>query len=90
MTSVWRACSIRSRLSTPIYNDTISVSKNSEIMDADLIAALQQAFINIGNTDAGKEVIKIYSHNGYQVAQASDYDNERAAQKLVQELTAAN
>ena len=77
-------------VTAPIYNDTISVSKNSEIMDADLIAALQQAFINIGNTDAGKEVIKIYSHNGYQVAQASDYDNERAAQKLVQELTAAN
>ena len=43
-----------------------------------------------GNTDAGKEVIAIYSHNGYQVAQASDYDNERAAQKLIQELTAAN
>ena len=77
-------------VTAPIYNDTISVSKNSEIMDADLIAALQQAFINIGNTDAGKEVIKIYSHNGYQVAQASDYDNERAAQKLIQELTAAN
>ena len=56
----------------------------------DLIAALQQAFINIGNTDAGKEVIAIYSHNGYQVAQASDYDNERAAQKLIQELSAAN
>ena len=77
-------------LTAPIYNDTISVSKNSEIMDADLIAALQQAFINIGNTDAGKEVIAIYSHNGYQVAQASDYDNERAAQKLIQELSAAN
>ena len=77
-------------VTAPIYNDTISVSKNSEIMDADLIAALQQAFINIGNTDAGKEVIKIYSHNGYQVAQASDYDNERAAQKLIQELSAAN
>ena len=77
-------------VTAPIYNDTISVSKNSEIMDADLIAALQQAFINIGNTDAGKEVIKIYSHNGYQVAQAADYDNERAAQKLIQELTAAN
>ena len=73
-----------------IRDSTISVSKNSEIMDADLIAALQQAFINIGNTDAGKEVIAIYSHNGYQVAQASDYDNERAAQKLIQELSAAN
>ena len=73
-----------------IYNDAISVSKNSPIMDADLFAALQQAFINIGNTDAGKQVIAIYSHNGYQIAQSSDYDNERAAQKLIQELSAAN
>ena len=71
-------------------NDTISVSKNSEIMDDALIAALQNAFINIGNTDEGKQVIAIYSHNGYQIAQSSDYDNERAAQKLIQELTAAN
>ena len=47
-------------------------------------------FINIGNTDAGKQVIAIYSHNGYQIAQSSDYDNERAAQKLIQELSAAN
>ena len=76
-------------VTAPIYNDTISVSKNSEIMDADLIAALQDAFINIGNTEEGKQVIAIYSHNGYQKAQASDYDNERAAQKLIQELTAA-
>ena len=86
--SIWNELSVIG-VTAPIYNDTISVSKNSEIMDADLIAALQQAFINIGNTDAGKEVIKIYSHNGYQMAQASDYDNERAAQKLIQELTAA-
>ena len=77
-------------LSRSIYNDTISVSKNSPIMDDDLIAALQDAFINIGNTDEGKQVIAIYSHNGYQKAQSSDYDNERAAQKLIQELTAAN
>ncbi len=87
--SIWEETGVIG-VTAPIYNDTISVSKNSEIMDADLIAALQQAFINIGNTDAGKEVIAIYSHNGYQVAQASDYDNERAAQKLIQELTAAN
>ena len=37
-----------------------------------------------------RQVIAIYSHNGYQMAQASDYDNERAAQKLIQELSAAN
>ena len=87
--SIWEETGVIG-VTAPIYNDTISVSKNSEIMDADLIAALQQAFINIGNTDAGKEVIAIYSHNGYQVAQASDYDNARAAQKLIQELSAAN
>ena len=76
-------------VTAPIYNDTVSVSKTSPIMDADMIAALQNAFINIGNTDEGKEVIAIYSHNGYQKAQSSDYDNERAAQKLIQELSAA-
>lgn len=74
-------------VTAPIYNDTVSVSKTSSIMDDALIAALQNAFINIGSTPEGKEVIAIYSHNGYQKAQASDYDNERAAQKLIQELS---
>lgn len=69
-----------------IYNDTISVSKNSKIMTEDLKKAVQQAFINIGNTDKGKEVIAIYSHEGYQAAKDSDYDNERKAQELVQNL----
>ena len=87
--SIWEETGVIG-VTAPIYNDTISVSKNSPIMDADLIAVLQQAFINIGNTDAGKQVIAIYSHNGYQIAQSSDYDNERAAQKLIQELSAAN
>ena len=86
--SIWEETNVIG-VTAPIYNDTISVSKNSEIMDADLIAALQDAFINIGNTEEGKQVIAIYSHNGYQKAQASDYDNELAAQKLIQELTAA-
>lgn len=70
-----------------IYNDTVSVSKNSDIMNDDLKAALQKAFINIGNSEEGKEVIAIYSHDGYQEAKDSDYDNERKAQELVQELS---
>ena len=69
-----------------IYNDTISVSKNSEKMDDDLKSAIQQAFINIAQTDEGKEVIAIYNHEGYQEAQASDYDDERKAQELVKSL----
>ncbi len=71
-----------------IYNDTISVSKTSPIMTDAFKAALQKAFINIGNTPEGKQVIAIYSHNGYQEAKSSDYDNERAAQKLIQQINA--
>ncbi|MBC5637986.1 PhnD/SsuA/transferrin family substrate-binding protein [Ornithinibacillus sp. BX22] len=69
-----------------IYNDTISVSKNSEFMDEDFKKAIQTAFINIAETDAGKEVISIYNHEGYQEATSSDYDNERKAQEIVQSL----
>ncbi|MFI3622329.1 PhnD/SsuA/transferrin family substrate-binding protein [Vagococcus fluvialis] len=68
-----------------IYNDTISISKSSKVMDDDLKKALQKAFINIGNSEKGKEVIAIYSHEGYQEATSADYDNERKAQKLIQE-----
>ncbi len=83
--SIWEETNVIG-VTSPIYNDTISVSKSSPIMDEDLIAALQNAFINIGNTPEGKEVIAIYSHNGYQPAKYADYDSERAAQKLIQEL----
>lgn len=69
-----------------IYNDTVSVSKNSDIMSDDFKAAVQQAFINIGNTEEGKEVISIYSHKGYQIATDADYDNERKAQEIVKSM----
>lgn len=84
-TSIWEDTDLIGVMPA-IYNDTISVSKNSSIMDEGLKKALQQAFINIGNSEAGKEVIAIYSHGGYQIASDSDYDNERKAQELVQQL----
>ncbi len=68
-------------VTAPIYNDTISIS--SQTVDSDLKEAIQNAFINIGNTEEGKEVIAIYSHNGYKVAQDSDYDDERKAQEII-------
>lgn len=68
-----------------IYNDTISVSTQSKNMTDELKTALQEAFINIADTEKGKEVIAIYTHEGYTKAKPSDYDNERKAQKLVQE-----
>ena len=65
-----------------IMNDTISVSKTSEKMTPEFIEALQNAFINIGKTDEGKEVIAIYTHKGYEKANSADYDAEREAQKM--------
>ena len=86
--SIWEDTAVIG-VTPAIYNDTISVSKSSPIMDDDFKAALSQAFINIGDTEEGKAVISIYSHQGYQPAQASDYDSERAAQKMIQELNSA-
>ncbi len=68
-----------------IYNDTISVTKN-EAMTPELKEAIQQAFINIGNTPEGKEIISIYSHQGYEIGNNSDYDNEKEAQELIKSM----
>lgn len=69
-----------------IFNDTISVTKDEKVMNAELKAAIQQAFINIGNTEEGKEIIAIYSHNGYEIGEDANYDAEREAQKLIQSM----
>lgn len=68
-----------------IYNDTVSVSKNSKIMNDDLKQALAESFIEIAQTEEGREIIKIYNHEGYAKAEAKDYDSAREAQKLVRE-----
>ena len=65
-----------------IYNDTVSVSKTSPIMTDEFKAALQDAFIAIANTPEGKDVISIYSHEGYQKATSADYDGARKAMEL--------
>ncbi|RLL47143.1 phosphonate ABC transporter substrate-binding protein [Oceanobacillus piezotolerans] len=83
--SIWEETDLIG-ITPPIYNDTVSVSKNSEIMDEDLKTALQEALITIAETEEGKEVISIYNHEGYQEADDADYDNERAAQELVQQI----
>ncbi|HAX72383.1 MAG TPA: phosphonate ABC transporter substrate-binding protein [Firmicutes bacterium] len=66
-----------------IYNDTISVTKD-EVMTPELKEAIQQAFINIGNSEAGQEIISIYSHKGYQVGSNEDYEGAKKAQEIIQ------
>ncbi|WEK56254.1 MAG: PhnD/SsuA/transferrin family substrate-binding protein [Candidatus Cohnella colombiensis] len=84
-TSIWDETNVIG-VTQGIFNDTISVSKNSSLMNDDFKKALQDAFIAIAQTEEGKNVIAIYSHAGYKVAQSSDYDGERDAQALIKSL----
>ncbi|MDR1354992.1 MAG: PhnD/SsuA/transferrin family substrate-binding protein [Propionibacteriaceae bacterium] len=71
-----------------IFNDTVSVSKSSATLNNNpgFKEAIAQALINIGNTPEGKEVVKIYAHEGYAPATSADYDPARKAQKVIQEM----
>lgn len=80
--SIWAETNVIG-VSQNIYNDTISVSKKSKIMTPAFQKALSQAFINLAKTPEGKKVIAIYSHEGYVPTKSSNYDGERAAQKLL-------
>ncbi len=75
-----------------IYNDTVTVSKRT--VDNDLQAAIEQAFINLvqDTTDLPgddatfvvvKDIFKVYSHEGYALADDADYDGARAANALI-------
>ena len=54
-----------------------------EIYNPEFIAAIQDALINIINTDEGKAIFSVYSHEGYKKAVDSDYDATRKAQEIV-------
>ncbi|MCR8969788.1 phosphate/phosphite/phosphonate ABC transporter substrate-binding protein [Facklamia sp. 7083-14-GEN3] len=82
--SIWEETNVIG-VTPNVYNDTVSVSKTSEIMTDELKTAIQNAFINIAETEEGKEVIAIYSHEGYKAAKAEDYETEREAQKILRE-----
>lgn len=84
--SIWDETNVIG-VSQPIYNDTISVSKKSKIMTKDFKSALSKSFIKLAKTKEGKKVIAIYSHEGYVKAKSSNYDGERAAQKVLKEST---
>lgn len=66
----------------PVYNDTISVSKKSKLMqDKKFREAFSQSMIEIGQTEEGRKIIEAtFSQKGYVPAKSSDYDNERLVQ----------
>ncbi len=58
-----------------IYNDTVSVSKTSDVMkDEGFRKALGESLIEIGKTEEGLKVLKTIGHKGYAWADPKDYD----------------
>lgn len=65
-----------------IYNDTVSVSKTSRIMqDEEFRKAVGECLIEIGDSEEGKKVMNPLGHKGYIWAKSSDYAEERLIQE---------
>lgn len=66
----------------PIPNDTIVAQTN---MDDEWKEKIQQAFINIGQSEEGLEIIRdIYTHEGYVESQDSNFDIVREYSERIQ------
>ena len=53
-----------------------------EVMNESLKEAIKNTFINIGNTEEGKEALSFYKHEGYVEADPEDYEPIRAAREV--------
>ena len=82
--SIWNELNVIG-VTEGIYNDTVAISKESQYYTPELVAALQDCFINIITTEEGKAIVDVYSHTGSAKAVDSDYDGARAALKAVSE-----
>lgn len=83
--SIWNELNVIG-VTQNIYNDTVSVTMaDPDIYNKQFIDAFQQSMIEVAGTEEGKKIISIYSHNGYQVAQDSDYNGARQALTVVAE-----
>ncbi|WP_152657534.1 phosphate/phosphite/phosphonate ABC transporter substrate-binding protein [Oceanobacillus sp. CFH 90083] len=66
----------------PIPNDTIAVQTD---MDDEWKEKIQQAFINIGQSEEGLEIVRdIYTHEGYVESQDSNFDIVREYSERIQ------
>ena len=76
--SIWNELNVIG-VTEGIYNDTVAISRESQYYTPEIVAALQDCFINIISTPEGQEIFSVYSHTGYAKAVDSDYDGARAA-----------
>lgn len=82
--SIWNELNVIG-VTDGIYNDTVSITKaNPAVYNPEFIAAMQNALINVINTEAGKAIFSVYSHTGYTVASDADYESARQALKVLE------
>ena len=82
--SIWEECNVIG-VTDNIYNDTIAITKEKpEVYNDDFINAFCSAMEAICQTQEGKDIIAIYTHEGYLRASDSDYDAMREALQAVQ------
>jgi len=82
--SIWNELNVIG-VTEPIYNDTVSITKaNPAVYNPEFIAAIQNALINVINTEEGQAIFSVYSHTGYAVATDDDYEGARKALEVVQ------
>ncbi len=79
---IWEATDVIG-VTPGIMNDTISVSRNSDIYSDDFLNAVQQSFINIASTEEGLKTVEPYSHTGYVIGDSSKYNDERQLQEEI-------
>ncbi len=81
--SIWNELNVIG-VTDGIYNDTVAITKaNPNIYNDEFKTALQESLIEIIGTEEGAAIFAIYSHQGYAVAQDSDYDVAREALSVV-------
>ncbi|MBR5970726.1 MAG: PhnD/SsuA/transferrin family substrate-binding protein [Lachnospiraceae bacterium] len=81
---IWEECNVIG-VTNNIYNDTIAITKaKPEVYNDDFKNAFCDAMLAICETQEGKDIIAIYTHEGYLRASDSDYDSMRDALAAVQ------
>ena len=81
--SIWEELNVIG-VTPGIYNDTVAITKaKEEIYNPEFISAIQNALIEVIESEEGKEIFSVYSHAGYAVATDADYDGARKALEAV-------
>ncbi len=83
--SIWNELNVIG-VTDGIYNDTVAVTKADDAIYNDTFeAALQDAILDLAETEEGMDIFSVYSHSGYAKATDADYDSARAALSVITE-----